>query len=260
MQRFFPFWKTDMWTPIRTRLLSRRHLLRATAVMAAIRPFTSMAKASTEPPLRHIVLLGDSIFDNASYVAGGPDVVQQLRERLPDNWRATLNAVDGSVMTGVAGQVQRLPADASHLVLSIGGNDALRQSYVLDETARSVAEALGKITSIREQFQRDYHAMLENVLKRRLPVAICTIYDARFPDSRRRALATTALTIFNDVITRAAFSRGLPLIDLRLICNDDADFANPIEPSVHGGAKISAAIAELALDHDFAQRRSVVFV
>ena len=31
--------------------------------------------------MKHIVLLGDSIFDNAAYVAGGPDVVKQLRER-----------------------------------------------------------------------------------------------------------------------------------------------------------------------------------
>ena len=33
----------------------------------------------------HIVLLGDSIFDNASYTAGGPDVVAQLRAVWPDN-------------------------------------------------------------------------------------------------------------------------------------------------------------------------------
>jgi len=30
--------------------------------------------------MNHIVLLGDSIFDNAAYVAGGPDVVRQLRD------------------------------------------------------------------------------------------------------------------------------------------------------------------------------------
>jgi len=28
--------------------------------------------------MRHVVLLGDSIFDNAAYVHGGPDVVAQL--------------------------------------------------------------------------------------------------------------------------------------------------------------------------------------
>ena len=49
------------------------------------------------PDAEHVVLIGDSIFDNGAYVAGGPDVVTQLRERLPQGWRATLGAVDGAV-------------------------------------------------------------------------------------------------------------------------------------------------------------------
>jgi hypothetical protein len=72
-------------------------------------------------------------------------------------------------------------------------------------------------------------------------------------------VAVAALGVFNDVITRAAFARGLPLLDLRLICSRDEDFANPIEPSVRGGDKIAAAIAELALAHDARRRRSDVF-
>lgn len=51
----------------------------------------------------------------------------------------------------------------------------------------------------------------------------------------------------------------MPLLDLRLICNEDEDFANPIEPSVNGGAKIAAAIAGLVAEHDFTRRRSEVF-
>jgi hypothetical protein len=66
-----------------------------------------------------------------------------------------------------------------------------------------------------------------------------TIYEPRFPEAPRRKLAATALTLLNDKITRQAFARGLTLIDLRLICDEDADFANPIEPSARGGAKIA---------------------
>ena len=58
--------------------------------------------------MSHIVLLGDSIFDNAAYVAGGPDVVKQLRNRLPTGWKATLRAVDGSVTSGVERQLGQL--------------------------------------------------------------------------------------------------------------------------------------------------------
>jgi hypothetical protein len=72
-------------------------------------------------------------------------------------------------------------------------------------------------------------------------------------------VAVAGLTLFNDVITREAFGRGLPLVDLRLVCGEDADYANPIEPSARGGAKIAGAIAALVAGHDFARRRSAVF-
>jgi hypothetical protein len=219
----------------------------------------AVAGARLEIPVRHIVLLGDSIFDNAAYVPGGQDVVHQLRERLPNGWRATLAAVDGSVTASVARQLHQLPPDASHLIVSVGGNDALGHAGILDEGARSMAEALDRIAGIRDQFERDYGAMLNGVLERGLPTAVCTIYDARFPNPLRRRLAATGLTIFNDCITREAFSRALPLIDLRLICNEDEDFANPIEPSVRGGAKIAAAVVALTAEHDFARHRSEVF-
>jgi hypothetical protein len=42
------------------------------------------------------------------------------------------------------------------------------------------------------------------------------------------------------------FAHDITLIDLRLVCDSDLDFANPIEPSVAGGAKIARAIANFA--------------
>jgi hypothetical protein len=38
-----------------------------------------------EKTMPHIVLLGDSIFDNAAYVPGELPVIEQLRARLPEN-------------------------------------------------------------------------------------------------------------------------------------------------------------------------------
>jgi hypothetical protein len=66
--------------------------------------------------MKHIVLLGDSTFDNAAYVNGGPDVIKQLRSILPQDWQATLLAVNGSVTTDVIDQIGKIPASATHLV------------------------------------------------------------------------------------------------------------------------------------------------
>jgi hypothetical protein len=191
--------------------------------------------------MQHVVLLGDSVFDNAAYVAGAPDVIKQLRSALPGNWRATLGAVDGAKIEDLPEQLGRVPRDASHLVVSIGGNDALTDAAVLDQPARSVSDALAQIAAVQGRFRDKYRAMLDG-LPRRI-TAVCTIYEPRFPDSTLRRNAAVALTTINDIITREAFRRDLALIDLRLVCDNDEDFANPIEPSARGGEKIAAAIA-----------------
>jgi lysophospholipase L1-like esterase len=205
----------------------------------------------------HVVLLGDSIFDNAAYVGGAPDVVRQLRAVLPSGWQASLLAVDGAVTSDVARQLARLPGDASLLVVSAGGNDALGESGLLGRSARSVGHAVAQLAGAQERFANGYVAMVDAVLARGLPAALCTIYDASFPPPEGRVI-TAALSLFNDMITRAAFARALPLIDLRLICSEPEDYANPIEPSEKGGAKIAAAIAELAMSPEATVNRSLV--
>ena len=104
----------------------------------------------------HVVLLGDSIFDNAAYVAGGPDVVRQLREILPSGWRASLNARDGAVIADLPQQLQNLPTDSTHVVVSVGGNDALGESGLLERKVISMAEALELITAVRDRFRSAY--------------------------------------------------------------------------------------------------------
>jgi lysophospholipase L1-like esterase len=209
--------------------------------------------------LQHVVLLGDSVFANAAYIGGGPDVVTRLRQILPAGWRASLAAVDGSVMADIGGQLAGLAADASHIVVSIGGNDALFQAAVLAAPSRSVADGLQQLAVVRERFRRDYRDMLDSVLRRALPTAVCTIYDPRYPDPVQRRIAAAALCLINDGIVREAAARGVPLIDLRAVCDDDADFATPIEPSVQGGGKIAAAIAAVVTQHDFTGARCAIF-
>lgn len=67
---------------------------------------------------RHIVLLGDSIFDNALYVPGGQSVLEHLRGAMPKGDKATMVALDGATVSSVFRQIERIPDDATHLVLS----------------------------------------------------------------------------------------------------------------------------------------------
>ncbi len=198
---------------------------------------------------RHIVLLGDSIFDNASYVPGEMPLIEQLRAELPE-WQATMLAVDGDIIKSIKDQLRRLPNHATHLVISCGGNDALGQIPYLLSSVSSMDAALSRMASIRETFECDYRGMLESVMKVGLPTAVCTIYES-IPDLERTL--HVALSIFNDVIIREAVRLGLPVIDLRLVCGEAEDYSkvSPIEPSAKGGEKIAKAIASLVESSEF---------
>lgn len=192
---------------------------------------------------QHLVLLGDSIFDNRAYTAGKPDVVSHLRTVLPAGWRATLCAVDGSVTSDLPDQVEDVPADASHLAVSIGGNDVLRHSDLLSLPVSSTTEALDLFADRVSEFETRYRAAIGRVLQLDLPTTVCTVYNGNFPDPQYARTASLALTMFNDVILRVAFELRLSVIELRLVCTEPGDYANPIEPSGRGGLKIARAIA-----------------
>ena len=144
----------------------------------------------------HIVLLGDSIFDNATYVGENPDVISQLRMKVPENWNASLNAIDGNKVDDVYAQLEKLPKDATHLVLSIGGNNALSCIGILNEKVASSAEVFIKLANLREEFEQQYQKLLQSILKISLPTALCTIYNPNYPESTYQRIAVAALTYF----------------------------------------------------------------
>jgi hypothetical protein len=184
-------------------------------------------------------------------------VIEQLRAWLPREWRATLLAVDGAITRDVSWQLPRLPADSTHLIVSAGGNDALLHNDIVEESCPT-AEGFVRIAEIQEEFRRDYREMLQAILALRKSTAVCTVYDA-VPGLLPQA--ATALSVFNDVILREAFRAGLPVLDLRLICDEARDYSDlsPIEPSEVGGAKIVQGIRRIVTGHDFGRRESVVY-
>jgi hypothetical protein len=190
----------------------------------------------------HIVLLGDSIFDNRSYTGAESDVVTHLRSLLPAGARATLLAVDGATTGSMAEQVFEIPGDATHLVVSIGGNDALGNLDLIEAPTRSTADPLRYLGDRVDRFEANYRSAVAPVLGLGLPATLCTIYDGALEDPAQAARARVALMMFNDVILRVAFEHHASVIDLRLVCNESADYANPIEPSGPGGMKIAKAI------------------
>ena len=206
----------------------------------------------------HIAVLGDSIFDNASYTNGAPAVITHLRQVLPTEVRASLFAIDGSTTSDLQAQVGKIPREVSRVVVSIGGNDALLNADLLDLPVASTREALLLFAERMSRFEASYREAIASVVRRVPNTTVCTVYNGNLPADQARS-ARVALTLFNDVILRVAFEWRLQVIDLRLVCNDPADYANPIEPSGAGGAKIARAIANTLAATPDASSPSKVF-
>jgi hypothetical protein len=196
------------------------------------------------PTATHVVLLGDSTFDNGAYTGAEPDVVTHLRNVLPGGWDATLCAVDGATTADLAAQLPGIPPNGSHVVVSVGGNDALLNSDLLSLHVDSSAEALRILAERAARFEASYRAALRAVVELNFKTYVCTIYNGAL-DAAQAALARTALAIFNDAIVRTAIDLRVDVLELRSVCTRPEDYANPIEPSGPGGRKIALAIARM---------------
>lgn len=78
-----------------------------------------------------VALLGDSILDNGAYVPSGRDVFAHLRAILPSDVGLELLARDGALIDSVHTQLNNIRSRTTHLVISVGGNDALKTMDLL---------------------------------------------------------------------------------------------------------------------------------
>ena len=205
-----------------------------------------------------IILLGDSIFDNASYVIGERCVTEQLREVTPEDVDVSMLAVDGDYVRDVKEQIKQLPEQATHLFVSAGGNDALTHYRTIQNDFLTSEDLFEKWAGIQAEFRADYRNMLKVVTALNRHTAVCTIYDS-VPDLE--AVAKTALSIFNDVIVAEATMVGLPIVDLRRVCSSPTDYSaiSPIEPSFQGGEKIARVLKRVFDEHNYESRDSVIY-
>lgn len=190
--------------------------------------------------VKHIVLAGDSIFDNDTYVPGEPGVIAQLRRDLQAGWKATKVAVDGDKIDDVRRQVKTLPADATDLIVSVGGNDALGHSDLLSQVG-APSDLPRVLYGPVAKFRAKYAAMLDLLTPISVRLKVCTIYTAiPFEKPLWRAFAPAAIGVFNQAILDEAGVREIPVLRLDELCVEASDYSalSPIEPSAKGGQKI----------------------
>lgn len=231
------------------------------ATEAAVEKNMSRA-APVEPPeitgildcTPHIVLLGDSTLDNARHLdldAGEMSVEGQLSKRCAEmGWELTLLARDGSTLDDVARQqLPFIPDEATHLVLSASGNNLL---CLLNEMADSHWSLGSMVSSIGEglpQVADSYRRLLQAMKSSGCHMACCTVYRPQFRHIFLRTLATVSLGVHNGRIHQIAHDLDISVIDMGALFDCDEDFANPLELSHQGGAKVVENVMQFMRDH-----------
>lgn len=199
--------------------------------------------------MKHIYLIGDSIIDNAPYVKQGHTVTDYLTHKTIDLANVTKLALDGDITTGAINQLSKVSSKCDHLIISVGGNDALQSAHHLYACVNNIAEGLEHLAAVLKEFKSNYNKVLQKALSVCPNITIATIYN-NVPGLG--IAEKTALALFNETILELAIMHAVKIIDLRVICNQESDYSvtSPIEPSETGGDKISQAIVNAVFNTD----------
>mmetsp|Transcript_22019 Transcript_22019/g.51669 ORF Transcript_22019/g.51669 Transcript_22019/m.51669 type:complete len:321 (+) Transcript_22019:88-1050(+) len=197
----------------------------------------------------HIVLLGDSTLDNSRHV----DVsIQKLlaAECSAMGWECTFLAQDGANLDDVAmKQLGRIPDSATHVILSVSGNDLLRLLNELSADSFAPRAVYKAVTVRLDDICQKMRQVLQSVTAIGCHVACCTVYAPQFDQVLLKMLVSTSLAVHNGRIRKMARDMGLSLIDLAFICTQPSDFANALELSTRGGNKVASNLCRFVREN-----------
>ena len=216
----------------------------------------SQRNGEGSPPdvIRHLVLLGDAL---QNIDLGSGDIERALVPRPRNPWKLTVVQVLERLRRG---HVREIPEDATHVVISIEGAWAIEVSGLLQVGTHTISEALEALCTAADEFEGILTGMIAAARETGLPTVVCTLVPARYVKPAQHRVAATALAIFNDRVLRRAFAARLPIVDLRMVCDEDGDYASETLLSRAGVRKaanvIRAALYEVSV---LAERTRVYF-
>jgi hypothetical protein len=190
--------------------------------------------------IRHLALLGDAL-QNIDFGEEQAEAVLVPRPRNP--WKLTV--LDAPQVLEQR-RVQAIPPDATHIALCVDGGWAIEASGLLQGDAQSISGALDSLAKAADAFEEIYARLIAAALEAGLPTIVCTLVPARHLEASQQRVAATALAIFNDRILRRAFAARLSIVELRLVCDEESDYASETLLSHAGGRKV-ANVARSAL-------------
>lgn len=203
-------------------------------------PDSAPESESSPDVIRHLVLLGDAL-QNMDLGKGQAESTLVPRPRNP--WKLTVLQAPEVLRKS---HIRAIPAQATHIGICVDGGWAIETSGLLRGDAQSVRGTLDALASAADEFESIFARLIAAAKETGLPTIVCTLVPARYVDPVQERVAATALAIFNDRILRRAFAERLSIVELRLVCDEDSDYASETLLS-HAGVRKVANVARSAL-------------
>ena len=183
---------------------------------------------------KNIVLIGDSMLQNKSYVSNGKSITDILEKSMPHNTIFNY-AVDGTTISGVYQQIKEIPIEFNNsntfIFLSAGGNDIIDRAQ-----SGSTNE---NIDSIFDEYCKMVHS-----LKTKMNESKITLLTLYYPDSKDYHLYYGMIKDWNKKLDEFAKEKGFAILKTNSLLSLPTDFTSNIEPSETGGEKIAKSILE----------------
>ena len=183
-----------------------------------------------------IILLGDSILQNSSYVPRGKAVEDIISKKL--NGSCHCYAKNNAKTYEIQNQVTSIPLELNNshttIFLSAGGND------ILDKYVESSDPNLNDLDYLNTIFGA--YKNLVKTIKTKMDHAKLVLLDVYYPKSAKYLPYTNIISTWNKKIYDYANKNNLSVLRISTILTKPEDFTLEIEPSEIGGEKISGSI------------------
>jgi hypothetical protein len=182
-----------------------------------------------------IVLLGDSIIKNNSYIKNGKGIDDILSEKT--NGNSYCYAKDDSTIVDIYNQLDSIPSDlnkkSTTIFLSVGGNNILN-NYVDKEVNVKDTKGLNPIFNAYKNLIKSIQVKMND--------SKIVLLDIYYPTNIKLSQYKPILEEWNKLITdfsKDSANNISNVINISNILIDPTDFTLNIEPSETGGEKIA---------------------
>jgi lysophospholipase L1-like esterase len=178
-----------------------------------------------------IILLGDSVFNNNSYVEKGKAVNELLQKTADETTTIVCLARNDSTINNVYQQLEQVTIDLNDklttVFLSVGGNDIMNlQEQNLDTTFEKYKTLIKAITT-------------------KLPNVKLVLLNIYYPATTSNYDSLIDKWNTNLDLEYESNNKNIYILDLANLLKDPSDFVFDIEPSITGGEKIATKIVSI---------------